>query len=80
MFPLPGLYLFDLILKLSFEYQKFIFDYRKVASSRPVYYSIFDHFWCATKGQLISECLFDVLKFSKKPTENLTNFCFTLLI
>jgi hypothetical protein len=27
------------------------------------------------KGQLISECLFDFLKFSKKPTKNLTNFC-----
>jgi predicted nucleic acid binding AN1-type Zn finger protein len=29
----------------------------------------------ASKGQLISECLFDVFKFSKKPTKNLTNFC-----
>ena len=27
------------------------------------------------KGQLISECIFDNLKFSKKPTKNLTNFC-----
>ena len=27
------------------------------------------------KGQIISECLFDVFKFSKKPTKNLTNFC-----
>ena len=27
------------------------------------------------KGQLISECLFDNLKFSKKPTKNLTDFC-----
>ena len=27
------------------------------------------------KGQLISESLFDFLKFSKKPTKNLTNFC-----
>ena len=27
------------------------------------------------KGQLISECLFDFFKFSKKPTKNLTNFC-----
>ena len=27
------------------------------------------------KGQLISECLFDNLQFSKKPTKNLTNFC-----
>ena len=27
------------------------------------------------KGQIISECLFDVIKFSKKPTKNLTNFC-----
>ena len=26
------------------------------------------------KGQLISECLFDFYKFSKKPTKNLTNF------
>ena len=28
-----------------------------------------------TTGQLISECLFDFFKFSKKPTKNLTNFC-----
>ena len=27
------------------------------------------------KGQLISECLFDFLKFSKKTKKNLTNFC-----
>ena len=27
------------------------------------------------KGQLISECHFDDLKFSKKQTENLTSFC-----
>ena len=27
------------------------------------------------KGQLISECLFDFLKFSKKPTKNSTSFC-----
>ena len=27
------------------------------------------------KGQIISECLFDLLNFSKKPTKNLTNFC-----
>ena len=26
------------------------------------------------KGQLISGCLFDFFKFSKKPTKNLTNF------
>ena len=27
------------------------------------------------KGQIISECLFDFFKFSKKPPKNLTNFC-----
>ena len=27
------------------------------------------------KGQLISECLFDFFKFSKKQMKNLTNFC-----
>ena len=27
------------------------------------------------KGQLISECLFDVLNFPKKQRNNLTNFC-----
>ena len=27
------------------------------------------------KGQIISECLFDVLKKNKKPTKNLANFC-----
>ena len=27
------------------------------------------------KGQIISECLFDVFKFSKKTMKNLTNFC-----
>ena len=30
--------------------------------------------WAAT-GQLISECLFDVLNFPKKQRKNLTNFC-----
>ena len=32
-----------------------------------------------TKGQLISECVFDNLKFSKKTTKNLTNFCPTYI-
>ena len=27
------------------------------------------------KGQLISECLFDFFRFSKKTNKNLTNFC-----
>ena len=27
------------------------------------------------KGQLISQCLFDFFKFSKKTTKNFTNFC-----
>ena len=27
------------------------------------------------KGQINTECLFDVSKFSKKPTKQLTNFC-----
>ena len=27
------------------------------------------------KGQLISECILDFFKFSKKPTKKLTNFC-----
>ena len=31
-------------------------------------------FW-DVKGQIISECLFDVFQFSKKPPKNLTNFC-----
>ena len=30
--------------------------------------------WAAT-GQLISECLFDVINFPKKQRKNLTNFC-----
>jgi hypothetical protein len=30
---------------------------------------------CGGKGQLISECLYDDLKFSKKPTKNFPNFC-----
>ena len=29
----------------------------------------------AGKDELISECLFDNLKFSKKPKKNLTNIC-----
>ena len=37
------------------------------------------HFSCEIcqpgKGQLISECLFDFFKFSKKTTKKLTNFC-----
>ena len=33
--------------------------------------------WCvlSTKGQLISECLLDVLNFPKKQCKNLINFC-----
>ena len=30
-----------------------ICNYRKVASSRPVYYSIFDHFWGATNQDVL---------------------------
>ena len=42
----------------TLEYQSifmdiFIFKYRKVASSRPVYYSIFDHFWGATNQDVL---------------------------
>ena len=34
----------------------------------------------ATTGQLISECICDVLNFSKKPWKNLTNFCTMIYI
>ena len=34
-----------------------------------------EQFYHNTEGQLISECLFDDFKFSKKTTKNLTNFC-----
>ena len=34
-----------------------------------------EQYYHNTEGQLISECLFDNLKFSKKTTKNLTNFC-----
>ena len=34
-----------------------------------------DYVVLEAKGQLISECLFDVLNFPKKPTKNLTNVC-----
>ena len=36
---------------------------------------IHQQYYYSTKGQLISECLFDVLSFPKKTTKNLTNFC-----
>ena len=45
--------------------------YRKVTSSRPVYYSIFDHFGGATKDQLISKELFAILDSSKKTNETI---------
>ena len=32
-------------------------------------------FYQTCKGQIISECPYDILKSSKKPTKNLTNFC-----
>ena len=32
-------------------------------------------FYLFSKGQIISECLFDVFQFSIKPPKNLTNFC-----
>ena len=34
-----------------------------------------EQYYHNTEGQLISECLFDDFKFSKKTTKNLTNFC-----
>ena len=37
--------------------------------------NVFKQIEAVCKGQIISECLFDVFKFSKKPTKNLTNFC-----
>ena len=37
--------------------------------------SFFNNFAIFGKGQIISECLFDVFQFSKKPPKNLTNFC-----
>ena len=33
------------------------------------------HIKVLLKGQIDSECLFDVFKFSKNSTKNLTNFC-----
>ena len=44
---------------MNFENYQQIWDnnvdltYRKVASSRPVYYSIFDHFWGATNQDVL---------------------------
>ena len=38
----------DFTVLLSFS-----LNYRKVASSRPVYYSIFDHFWGATNQEVL---------------------------
>ena len=35
------------------EIKETTFNYRKVASSRPVYYSIFDHFWGATNQDVL---------------------------
>ena len=51
--------------KLNFDFKtnKRIIEEIAVIHSKPL------------KGQLISECLFDFFKFSKKPTKNLTNFC-----
>ena len=49
--------------------------YRKVASSRPVYYSIFEHFWGAAKGQLVSKCPFGVIVWTKLATKKFDNFC-----
>ena len=46
-----------------------IFRYRNVASSRPVYYSIFYFFWSAAKGQLISKGLCGGIVSTKKPTK-----------
>ena len=36
---------------------------------------LFLNYHVILKGQLISECLFDNFKFSKKPTKSLTDFC-----
>ena len=47
-----------------------ITDYRKVASSRPVYYSIFDYFWGATKWDVLltETCYYSLLQQSIKGT------------
>ena len=55
-------------------------EYRKVASSRPVYYSIFDQFWGATKGQLISKCLSAVVVWTKYQRKYFRDFCFLKFI
>ena len=45
-----------------------IFEYRKVASSRPVYYSIFNYFWGATNWDVLltETCYYSFLQQSIK--------------
>ena len=38
---------------MVYDFLKGIYDYRKVASGRPVYYSFFEHFWGATNQGLL---------------------------
>ena len=54
------------------------FVYRKVASSRPVYYSIFGQFRGATNGQLISKAIYGLLTSPKKRTDEFDLFAFLL--
>ena len=49
---------------------KSVSDAIKKLVSRLVPYKLY-----LPKGQLISECLFDLLNFPKKTLKNLTNFC-----
>ena len=53
--------------------------YCKVTSSRPVFYSIFEHFWDATKGQIISKRLLVSSDSSKKRKNKFVFFCLTQL-
>ena len=48
-------YVFLVLVALSANLEKMLYFsmYRKVASSRPVYYSIFNHFWGATNWDVL---------------------------
>ena len=67
--------LYDLDLNQDHNGVKLLLKYHTYDVLKRIHKTFFQFFLLFVVGQIISECLFDVFKFSKKPTKSLTNFC-----
>ena len=62
--------------KLYMPGQSFVDSLGHIGYPIQVHHTVFSaKACCRCKGQLISECPFDVLDFPKNQRKNLTNFC-----